>query len=149
MATFGFLWHLRYRAASVSPYKWEFVGGSAWTDQDSTTFGLVIGGYQIPPKPTVTVPLMGEYEFEWVLQTNGTAGAATLAYTGLHVNNVADAAIVVGQAIPAMNFQSSSGMTGARRTLAAGDVIKLGISPTATSAAAGMRTLSVKPVRVG
>lgn len=149
MAGLGTRWRLVYRAASVSPYKWEFVGGSALTDQDTATVACAVGGYTVLPRPTVTVPLAGEYVFDWAVQVNGSSGVACLFYIGLHVNGVADANIVTGAAIPAMNFQATSGLTAARRALSAGDVIKLGVSPSVALNVLSMRALSVKPVRVG
>lgn len=62
-ATNGIIWHLRYRSASSSSYKWEYVGGPALSSEvsagestTSTTFAaLATAG------PSVTVPLAGDY----------------------------------------------------------------------------------------
>lgn len=61
-ATNGMVWLLRYRAASVSAYKWECVGGMPLmptTSGDMTnansTFTALTGG------PTFPVPLAGDY----------------------------------------------------------------------------------------
>lgn len=78
MATDGLVWHLRYRAASASSYKWEFLGGSSLfsavtTDQSttSTTYtDLTTAG------PSVTLPLAGDYDvthgFRGYNNTNGS-----------------------------------------------------------------------------
>lgn len=67
-ATDGIIWRLRYRAASVSPYKWEFVGGSFL---DSGFFGAAntLGGgssysSQLSDGTNIVginVPLAGDY----------------------------------------------------------------------------------------
>jgi hypothetical protein len=62
-ATNGVVWHLKYRSASASAYKWEFVGGAALFSEvltaestASTTYvALTTAG------PTVTLPLAGDY----------------------------------------------------------------------------------------
>lgn len=62
MATDGIVWHLRYRAASASPYKWEFFGGTQLFSANtaggataSATFVAFAGG------PTISLPLAGDY----------------------------------------------------------------------------------------
>lgn len=62
-ATNGIVWHLRYRSASSSSYKWEFVGGPALSaevtgEQTSTSTSytdLATAG------PSITLPLAGDY----------------------------------------------------------------------------------------
>lgn len=59
----GVLWHFRYRAASASIYKWEFVGGSPLyneivapeTTASATYVSLATLG------PTIGVPLAGDF----------------------------------------------------------------------------------------
>jgi len=65
-ATNGIIWHLRYRAASASAYKWEVLGGpplEAYVDtaesSASTTYvDLTTVG------PQITVPLAGDYDVD-------------------------------------------------------------------------------------
>lgn len=58
----GLVWHLRYRATSGSPYKWEFVGGSPLysnvdvsEQRNSGTYGdlATVGPYFTLPRPGV------------------------------------------------------------------------------------------------
>lgn len=80
-ATNGVMWTLRYRAASSSSYKWEFVGGASLraivdTEQQNTTTGwqnLATAG------PSVTLPLAGDYKIEAYTQkrVTDTGGQAT------------------------------------------------------------------------
>lgn len=69
--TNGVIWMFRYRSASGSSYKWEFIGGSellARVDGD-----VVIGtsGWHTSTLPTVTYPLDGDYRLEWGGQIPG------------------------------------------------------------------------------
>jgi hypothetical protein len=63
MALDGIIWHLRYRAASASAYKWEYLGGSTW--QIDTGMGTVPLGTNSAIGPTtLTLPLNGDYRVE-------------------------------------------------------------------------------------
>jgi hypothetical protein len=63
-ATLGIVWHLRYRSASASSYKWEWVGGSriyvvsGVANNDFTTTSYVATATNL------TLPLAGDYEVE-------------------------------------------------------------------------------------
>jgi hypothetical protein len=62
-ATNGVIWHLRYRSASSSSYKWEFVGGSPTrTFTNSTGNGNVNWTFSNVVQPNI--PLAGDYNFE-------------------------------------------------------------------------------------
>ena len=75
-ATNGVIWNLRYRAASSSSYKWEFVGGgslynlvTAGESTASTSYvGLTTAG------PQLTCNLAGDYDVEIGCYTNSGAG---------------------------------------------------------------------------
>ena len=73
MADVGAVWHLRYRAASASAYKWEFVGGSK-LDVTSTTSPTAITATSptsLSTNPVVTLPNAGQYRLE--VFANGAA----------------------------------------------------------------------------
>ena len=81
MADVGAVWHLRYRAASASAYKWEVVGASAVgmgvaTTQSaslaSSTYGVVNAD-----SPKVTVPLAGNYNVLHIALALADASANT------------------------------------------------------------------------
>lgn len=65
-ATAGVNWHLKYRAASASAYKWEFIGGGYLFARQGAAFTAATGSgaYADPgaSMPTVTVPLAGDYD---------------------------------------------------------------------------------------
>jgi hypothetical protein len=63
-ATNGVIWHLRYRAASASAYKWEFIGGSELSayiggNEATTTLNQWVDLATVGPQ--ITVPLAGDY----------------------------------------------------------------------------------------
>jgi hypothetical protein len=65
MAADGIVWHLRYRAASASAYKWEFVGGSPlWSEVTANeTLGTTYNAYTAlaTAGPALTLPVAGDY----------------------------------------------------------------------------------------
>ena len=65
MADVGAVWHLRYRAASASTYKWEFVGGGALYSQTATDASAALTSSTWSgingADPSITVALAGEY----------------------------------------------------------------------------------------
>lgn len=79
-ATDGVYWRFRYRAASASTYKWEFVGGpdlfeevvAQETTTSSTYTDLSTSG------PTATVPRPGEYDVEIGARMLSSGDATTL-----------------------------------------------------------------------
>src|SRR5688572_16031518 len=65
MATDGVLWHLRYRAASAGPYKWEFLGGSPLTAiEDAQVTTASTSPVELGTGPLVVLPLAGDYDVE-------------------------------------------------------------------------------------
>ena len=83
----GEVWLFRYRAISPSgsPYKWEFVSGSDLISGPMGSIGstgtgawLVFGG-----GPSITLPLVGEFEFEWGAIMQGAVGGTFGLNVGL------------------------------------------------------------------
>ena len=64
--TTGAVWHLRYRSASSSAYKWEFVGGSDLISEGTTNYGSTTSTSYGNPSggamPSIVCPLAGDYE---------------------------------------------------------------------------------------
>jgi len=109
-ATNGIVWHLKYRSASASAYKWEFVGGgvlhsdvaTSQTTASTTYADLATAG------PTVTVPLAGDYDvsIEASANTPGTLGAVATMSFAVGASAAADAdSIAIG------NPASTGGLT--------------------------------------
>lgn len=65
MATNGIVWQLRYRAASASIYKWEYVGGTPLYHDIPTNEAFNNVATPVDPAtpgPTVTPALAGDYD---------------------------------------------------------------------------------------
>jgi hypothetical protein len=62
MAAVGVAWHLRYRAAAVGSYKWEFLGGAPMATSRDTTFTTGSTTYTAVGSLDIAIPRSGEYE---------------------------------------------------------------------------------------
>jgi hypothetical protein len=73
----GVSWQFQYNGASVSPYKWEFIGGAAIYVQGTS------------PTLTGSVPRAGDYEVAWSVDCNsgGTWSIIVTASSGSIVGN--------------------------------------------------------------
>src|SRR4029077_6270634 len=62
----GIVWHLRYRAASISSYKWECVGGPPLlAEHGADSVGFTAVSYaNTTPVVVIMVPLAGVYDVE-------------------------------------------------------------------------------------
>lgn len=61
----GVKWHLRYRAASASAYKWEYVGGGSLTAESQVLTSTSNSSYSLlASPPTISTPLAGDYLIE-------------------------------------------------------------------------------------
>lgn len=154
----GVVWRLRYRSASPSDYKWEFLGGPAlkvegvggrsyntWESTSSVNYTTLT-----TPGPAVTVPLSGEYDVTGYAQarqnTNGNGAGILIWKTGdgSPTWSTADSQIVT--------LGNYSGSLSARRTLtmAGGDTTELRYASSQATSSAQFynRSLYVTPVRV-
>lgn len=149
----GVIWHLAYRAASTSPYKWEFLGGGSLWAEGTVSVGTNSTTYQ-DTGTQVTLPLAGDYE---LLFGGKTYSESDTASHGVWVR-LAVGTTQLGHGILENWVPSASG-TGVRishdkpiRALgrAAGDVVKMQLR---TASAGTMsitdREISAKPTRVG
>lgn len=145
----GLVWHLRYRAASASAYKWEFVGGSPLIDTiDTQESTLSLTYVELATLHRVTVPLAGDYLIEVqarLFNDNANCGAYYSFYDpgvgSLDVNGI--------QSYP--TSVATSGVKSTRRAgLAAGTIISgVGRAVAAGTAYFSARRLIVTPIRVG
>jgi hypothetical protein len=77
-ATNGVIWAFRYRSASASAYKWEFVGGAPMAAGPSGSMTIATGTpTDLTGGPTVTLPRAGDYVIDLgaVAQANVAAAA--------------------------------------------------------------------------
>lgn len=76
MATDGIVWHLRYRAASASTYKWEFVGGQPLHTMLATDTNLAGNvNWQAVGNPTIVLPFTGDWDVEWGCHSSTDTGS--------------------------------------------------------------------------
>ena len=85
--TNGIVWHLRYRAASASAYKWEFVGGESigGTVLTSQSLGATVNTWAdlATAGPSLTLPLAGDYRFRWGAYVKNDSGIGSILGIGL------------------------------------------------------------------
>jgi len=152
-ATNGVVWHLKYRSASASTFKWEFVGGGSLHAEVATmeSRGAITTYADLATVgPSVTVPVAGEYEIAFGARVQtpsvvGQSGNVSVSIGGVTAV-VADATWVDSAAAQIANFSTARTIW---RTAAATNVVKLQYAVTNTSFQFGNRWLGVRPVRVG
>lgn len=151
--TNGIKWHLRYRSASASGFKWEAVGSnsplfSEITTDESTASTTYVDLTTVGP--SVTLPLAGDYLIAFGGQVynatinNGVyitpkLGAATAA----DVDGITNVSATANAILPVWRSIRRTG-------LAASAVIKVQTRATVGGTAHYMnRNLEVRPIRVG
>ena len=157
MADVGAVWHLRYRAASASAYKWEVVGASAVgmgvaTTQSaslaSSTYGVVNAD-----SPKVTVPLAGNYNVLHIALALADASANTSVEATVKINSATPATtsyLCSVYQVPVSEWQNLSGQ--GPETFAKDDALthvyrqRSGSTKTVYRYAA---SLFITPIRVG
>lgn len=143
----GVVWHLRYRAAAPTPYRWEKVGGpplhaTYQVDINATPLNQW-SGYQ----PSITAPLAGTYRIQ--AGSMWRFGAAGDVYQGWTINGVSEGQWYVGK-VQAWGAGVQFRMFGEGQGIVttAGHVVTNAFYLTA-SASIINPTLSICPVRVG
>jgi len=148
-ATNGVIWHLRYRAASASAYKWEFVGGAslyaAVAASETTASGTYVDLTTVGP--AVTLPLAGDYDIEH----GATLGASGTCYLSMSYAIGATAAVDADNVETSMGTSSAAAVARqARKTaLAAATALTAKYRISGTGPSFSKRWLRVRPVRVG
>lgn len=150
--TNGIMWTFRYRAASSSSYKWEFIGGSPLADEVTTQHGTTSTTYTTLTSagPSITVPLAGDYDV--TITFAGTAGASNVCYMSYDIGATgavdADAAYL----------QETTGgggdttIRGRRKTFTSASTALVSKYKSTSSGATAVfrdRRMIVAPVRVG
>lgn len=151
-ATNGIIWHLRYRSASASTYKWEFVGGSPMRQEldNQLTPSVSIPFADIAGGPSLTIPLSGEFlisfHVEWLIPPQGS-GSIAPSIGGVTDSTNGLAAFSLG-GVNSGTLTGGSSRIDMKRTIAATNIVKLRYT-----GSAGLnlynRELSIRPVRVG
>lgn len=152
----GVVWHLRYRSASGSLFKWEYIGGgellgtgSAGATQSTanvTTYTAMTGS------PIVTLPLAGDYDITLAGDIDSQSAGLVEARVALFAFGSVNLG-VFGWLISGTQFEAANaGATRRLVTLPAGEGLSAQVATNNLAAAFGNVmpwTLRVKPVRVG
>ncbi len=152
-ATNGVVWQFKYRSASASAYKWEFVGGPPmFSDVEtgeslaSTTFvDLATVG------PAITVPRAGDYLVAYGFQMTGggAGGAGYMMSLSIAGASALDADGISTLPVITSNFGATTARTAIKTGLSATNVLLAKYrSSSATSATIARRWLTVTPIRV-
>ena len=158
-ATDGVVWTLRYRAASASSYKWEFVGGGPLIKQfegggaTSTTSASQYGVTNLAD-PRITIPLAGDYEIKSsVIGFLGTAVGDLRIYANLisGTGGLRDGAAYQGGWVGGSGIGYNVEATRGWINVSAGAVLGISYLSVLTNYAFSTytRSLLVRPVRVG
>jgi hypothetical protein len=153
-ATKGIKWHLRYRAASASAYKWEPVNGATpltSTVDTNEAVNSAVFANAATLGPDVTVPLAGDYEADFEAQSTNGAAAVANTFIGLNVGGVAPSgarsAVVT---LNAVNHQAVPYKSVPLPALTAATLLRLQYGSGPAQAMQFLyRRLRVRPVRVG
>lgn len=149
--TNGVVWALRYRAASTSAHKWEFVGGGALYARAAGEVTVESEAYGGGFGPSITLPLAGDYEigFTTVCEQTEGIGFNSIATIKLGVVLASDEEGVIYSS-SAKTSQVTTGRTMTRTELASGAVLEMQYRETGGSKAHFLRReMWCRPVRVG
>jgi hypothetical protein len=148
------VWHLRYRAASASAYKWEYVGGPPLYDFQSATSNLTVVGSvdtDMPNVATVTAPLAGDWDLDWEISVRPNTASGLNMSVGFTPVGASPGGLAWG--LPHVDAQASAGqanLSASRRNfgVAAGTVYVGRYAQVFTSQVV-YRSVKLTPVRVG
>jgi hypothetical protein len=149
-ATNGIVWHLRYRAASASAYKWELVGGSCLMHAIDTSEGTTSASYVdlATVGPQITLPLAGDYDLEYGAFVAGSA--ANYVFMTPKIGAAAAADIDCVQVWADSGNEAAHRLRKKRFTVAAAStLVKLQYRSGSGTTNWSQRVLYAMPVRVG
>ena len=153
-STNGIVWRFRYRSASSSAYKWEFIGGgvldSYVATQQSTSSTTTVG----LSGPSVTVPFAGDYVVTGgaIIAENTAGNLAGFIFKGTGDSDVAWSSTYVYNTLALANTYGSSASGIQKKTAqSAGQVIEMryAVSNASTVGYFSNRFMNVTPIRVG
>ena len=153
-STNGVVWRFRYRSASASAYKWEFIGGGqldsyvAAQQSTSSTTTISLSG------PSVTVPFAGDYLVTGggILASNTAGNLAGFIFKGTGDSDVAWSSTYVYNTLAIANTYGSSASGIQKKTgQSAGQVIEMryATSNASTIVYFQNRFMTIIPIRVG
>lgn len=154
-ATNGIVWHLKYRSASGSAYKWEFVGGTELYAEVDTSEATTSTSYVslTTTGPSVTAPLAGDYMLELANNcANNTAGFSSYAtwwIAGLFAPSAPGNIDDMVAASAGANNQYTMRRRRRKNGIAAASLVQAKYAADGNTATFRYRSISIRPVRVG
>ncbi len=151
LAAEGVVWNLRYRAASSSEHKWEFVGGPTWAPpKQGSMEKKTEAAQELTGGPKLTVPVAGVYDVGFSIRMESTEVATRTLTAVPWVNGVYTGMTPLEDVGSSAFMGAVYGAIYTRVTLKATDILSIGLSQTGTqSAAYNFGWLSLCPVRIG
>ncbi len=153
-ATNGVVWRFRYRAASGSSYKWEFVGGSPLATNDNGTEGSTTNFALTEPDTACRITLPSAFGGDFLVSGTGrlkTTSANTLEQAALAVASTTHL-ITEFRADAVADFRGGFAGNFVFTDVANSSLVTIKIdngSNDDSTVAVNYRTLTVLPVRVG
>lgn len=149
MGNAGIVWTFRYRAASASIHKWEFVGGPKWVAGPSGSINFAKAEEKaLTVGPEITIPITGTYQVG--LFMNGQLQKPELqeAWGRICKNGVAEN--ILYRFTTSLTFAFAQTTNEEAMSLAATDVLTVGCKLiTAAEFTFGPAAISLLPVLVG
>ena len=151
-ATNGIVWHLRYRSASSSAYKWEYVGGpplsaeitgeQTTTSTSYTDLGTV--------GPSVTLPLGGDYLVTIAARMNNvTANQSAIMSYAIGASTALDADSITQLMNGSANGPLPYNFRERRKTGLSAVTLTMKYRSTTSTAGFQDRFIKALPIRVG
>ncbi len=153
MATDGVVWRFKYRAASASSYKWEFIGGAIWQKEVATNQTTASTSYTdlATTGPSLDVPVAGEYIVAagaWITNSTAVAGSGLMSYSGAGTTAADQQGPRAGTVTATAGAADAQVLTSRQHTLTVA-TITAKYRASAGTFQFGQRSLSLLPVRVG
>jgi hypothetical protein len=151
----GVVWTLRYRAASLSTYKWEFVGGAGLESFISTSESTSSTTYTdlatVGPQVTIpTLPNGGDFDVTYGADVGTSTTTFFTWYVGLVVGGTVTHQPFFAVSEPNGNLDGASINQTVRLTgVASATLIKLQYKISGVGTFYADRFLQITPVRVG
>lgn len=150
-ATAGVAWTFRYRAASASAYKWEFVGGpplpgNVNAQETTTTTSSYVNLATVGPGITLTRP--GVYSVSASAALNNSAADPLISFA-LGIGDYTSPVIEVLTSSGAAGYWSNPAVAGALITVATGNEIRMKYRKiTAGTLTVSSRWIQITPLRI-
>lgn len=152
----GVIWNLRYRAASESAHKWEFVGGGRLFAEVATSEATASGVYVnlATVGPSITLPLAGDYMVDHgaritTAQIEPWAGFMSFAVGGTAATDAHAIHAETGKQPGANSAGGSVARTQRLTGIVAAEALVAKYKIAGATAFFEQRWLTVTPIRVG